>query len=128
MGVFQVLQQTLLEPQSEMVPESCSSQSKGVPGGSKNISAPASRQLCAVGVLGGHVGRCCRQPGDAGVGQEVITGRGQSWGRDAGGAGGGQHPLYVSQTQDGLSPGDQVCWDCVAPREWGGLSRSPSLA
>lgn len=54
------------------MPASCSSQSKGVPGGSKNSPVPALHQLCAVGVLG--VLRCCRQPGDAGAGQEVITG------------------------------------------------------
>lgn len=49
---FRVLRQTLVEPRREMVQESCSSQSGGVPGGSNDSSAPTLPQLCAVGVLG----------------------------------------------------------------------------
>lgn len=39
-GAFRVLWQTPVEPRRETVPESCGSQNKGVPGGSKNSSAP----------------------------------------------------------------------------------------
>lgn len=49
---FRVLRQTPVEPRREMVPESCDSQSGGVPGGSKDSSAPTLPQLCTGGVLG----------------------------------------------------------------------------